>query len=91
MRHVQVFENRGAMMGASNPHPHGQIWATEHLPNEPAKELREQLAYRASNGRLPAVRLPGAGTARRRARGLPRTSTSWRWCRSGRSGRSRRW
>jgi UDPglucose--hexose-1-phosphate uridylyltransferase len=30
--YVQIFENRGAMMGASNPHPHGQIWATEHLP-----------------------------------------------------------
>jgi hypothetical protein len=37
--HVQIFENRGAMMGASNPHPHGQIWANERLPNEPAKEL----------------------------------------------------
>jgi len=43
--HVQVFENRGAMMGASNPHPHGQIWATESLPNEPAKELAQQAAY----------------------------------------------
>lgn len=38
IRHVQIFENRGAMMGASNPHPHGQIWATEHLPNEVVKE-----------------------------------------------------
>ena len=36
MQYVQIFENRGAMMGASNPHPHGQIWATEHVPNEPA-------------------------------------------------------
>jgi len=43
--HVQIFENRGAMMGASNPHPHGQIWATESLPNEPAKELAQQTAY----------------------------------------------
>jgi UDPglucose--hexose-1-phosphate uridylyltransferase len=43
--HVQIFENRGAMMGASNPHPHGQIWATESLPNEPAKELAQQAAY----------------------------------------------
>src|SRR5437764_4792530 len=33
------------MMGASNPHPHGQIWANERLPNEPAKELRTQQAY----------------------------------------------
>lgn len=36
--YVQVFENRGAMMGASNPHPHGQIWATSSIPNEPWRE-----------------------------------------------------
>ena len=48
--HVQIFENRGAMMGASNPHPHGQIWANERLPTEPAKELREQQAYTAAGG-----------------------------------------
>jgi UDPglucose--hexose-1-phosphate uridylyltransferase len=48
--HVQIFENRGAMMGASNPHPHGQIWANERLPSEPAKELRAQLAYTAGRG-----------------------------------------
>jgi len=35
---VTIFENRGAMMGASNPHPHGQIWAESSIPNEPAKE-----------------------------------------------------
>lgn len=45
VRHVQLFENRGAMMGSSNPHPHGQIWATEHLPDEPAKELAGQRAF----------------------------------------------
>ncbi|WP_328475972.1 UDP-glucose--hexose-1-phosphate uridylyltransferase [Actinoplanes sp. NBC_00393] len=45
VRHVQIFENRGAMMGASNPHPHGQIWATEHVPGEPAKEIARQQAY----------------------------------------------
>jgi UDPglucose--hexose-1-phosphate uridylyltransferase len=38
VNYVQVFENRGAMMGASNPHPHCQIWGTSSLPNEPAKE-----------------------------------------------------
>lgn len=43
--HVQIFENRGAMMGASNPHPHGQIWATASVPTEPAKELRQQQDY----------------------------------------------
>jgi UDPglucose--hexose-1-phosphate uridylyltransferase len=49
--HVQVFENRGAMMGASNPHPHGQIWATEHLPNQPAVEAKRQAEYFAAHGR----------------------------------------
>ena len=48
--YVQIFENRGAMMGASNPHPHGQIWATEHVPNEPAAELAAQAAYFAEHG-----------------------------------------
>lgn len=38
INYVQVFENRGAMMGCSNPHPHGQIWANETVPNEPRKE-----------------------------------------------------
>ena len=44
-RWVQVFENRGEMMGASNPHPHGQVWAGSALPNEPAKEDVNQRAY----------------------------------------------
>jgi UDPglucose--hexose-1-phosphate uridylyltransferase len=51
IRYVQIFENRGAMMGASNPHPHGQIWATEHIPNEPAAELAAQREYLAEHGR----------------------------------------
>ena len=45
INHVQVFENRGEMMGASNPHPHCQIWASESIPNEPAREYRFQLEY----------------------------------------------
>jgi UDPglucose--hexose-1-phosphate uridylyltransferase len=45
IRYVQVFENKGELMGCSNPHPHSQIWATEHLPNEPAKELERQRDY----------------------------------------------
>ena len=48
---VQVFENRGAAMGCSNPHPHGQIWATEHLPNESVKELAHQERHFARHGR----------------------------------------
>jgi UDPglucose--hexose-1-phosphate uridylyltransferase len=49
--YVQIFENRGAMMGASNPHPHGQIWATEHLPLNVAREQEAQADYFAANGR----------------------------------------
>jgi len=48
---VQVFENRGAAMGASNPHPHGQIWAGSALPVEAARELATQAAYMESTGR----------------------------------------
>ena len=44
-RWVQVFENKGAIMGCSNPHPHGQVWAGSALPNEPAKEERQQQVY----------------------------------------------
>ncbi len=49
IRAVQIFENRGAMMGCSNPHPHGQIWANETLPNELAKELAAFREYRQSH------------------------------------------
>lgn len=49
VRYVEIFENRGAMMGASNPHPHGQIWATEHIPNEPTLELAAQRDYFAQH------------------------------------------
>jgi UDPglucose--hexose-1-phosphate uridylyltransferase len=48
---VQVFENKGAAMGSSNPHPHGQIWALDSLPNEPAKEDEQQRRYFDENGR----------------------------------------
>ena len=50
INHVQIFENRGEMMGASNPHPHCQIWASESIPNEPAKEIHQQQAYFAKKG-----------------------------------------
>jgi UDPglucose--hexose-1-phosphate uridylyltransferase len=45
VNYVQIFENRGAMMGASNPHPHCQIWGTSSVPNEPAKEQSSQRSY----------------------------------------------
>src|SRR5258708_3210306 len=44
-RWVQLFENKGAVMGCSNPHPHGQVWAGSALPNEPAAEDRNQRLY----------------------------------------------
>jgi UDPglucose--hexose-1-phosphate uridylyltransferase len=49
-RWVQVFENKGEIMGCSNPHPHGQIWAQSMLPNEPAKEEHQQRAYLEERG-----------------------------------------
>ena len=48
---VQLFENKGAMMGCSNPHPHGQIWATSWLPDEAAREDACQRAWLAAHGR----------------------------------------
>lgn len=50
-RSVLVFENRGADMGASNPHPHGQLWASAHLPDETAIEDHHQRAAFAASGR----------------------------------------
>ena len=49
-RWVQVFENKGAVMGSSMPHPHGQIWALNSLPNEPFKEDFHQREYYERNG-----------------------------------------
>ena len=49
INYVQVFENRGQMMGCSNPHPHAQVWATSAVPSEPAKELATQSEYFAAN------------------------------------------
>jgi len=45
VNYVQIFENRGEIMGCSNPHPHGQIWANQTIPNEPRKEQESQKAY----------------------------------------------
>src|SRR6185436_8651753 len=50
-RYAMAFENRGTLMGASNPHPHGQFWATESVPNEPARERLAFDEYRAAHGR----------------------------------------
>jgi UDPglucose--hexose-1-phosphate uridylyltransferase len=51
IHHVQIFENRGAMMGASNPHPHCQIWATASIPEAPSKELAAQRDYWKAHSR----------------------------------------
>jgi UDPglucose--hexose-1-phosphate uridylyltransferase len=45
VKHVQIFENRGVLMGASNPHPHCQIWANGELPNVPMRELDAMRAF----------------------------------------------
>jgi UDPglucose--hexose-1-phosphate uridylyltransferase len=51
INYVQIFENKGQAMGASNPHPHGQIWSERTVPDLPAKEGRTQKAYFEKNGR----------------------------------------
>lgn len=48
-RWIQIFENKGEIMGCSNPHPHGQVWAETVLPNEPFKEDRQQVLYFKEN------------------------------------------
>jgi len=49
--HVQIFENRGAVMGCSNPHPHGQIWANESIPTIAANEDNHQKKYYNAHGK----------------------------------------
>lgn len=49
--HVQIFENRGAMMGASSPHPHGQVWASDFVPDLVAREDACQRGHLAKTGR----------------------------------------
>jgi UDPglucose--hexose-1-phosphate uridylyltransferase len=50
INYVQIFENRGPMMGASNPHPHCQIWSNHAIPNEVSKEQAAQLGWKAERG-----------------------------------------
>lgn len=50
INYVQTFENRGQVMGCSNPHPHGQIWANSTVPTVPANETRQQQQYLNKNG-----------------------------------------
>jgi len=64
-RWVQVFENKGDVMGCSNPHPHGQVWAGSFLPNEAAKEDRCQGDYWTKHGRSLLVDYAAQETAQR--------------------------
>jgi UDPglucose--hexose-1-phosphate uridylyltransferase len=67
INYVQIFENRGAMMGASNPHPHCQIWSSHALPNEIAKEQASLLQWRERRGTCMLceyTRLEGSGGER---------------------------
>jgi UDPglucose--hexose-1-phosphate uridylyltransferase len=51
VKHVQIFENRGILMGASNPHPHCQIWANEQVPNIPVRESAAMSKFLAAKGK----------------------------------------
>ncbi|WP_420154996.1 galactose-1-phosphate uridylyltransferase, partial [Siphonobacter sp.] len=51
INHVQIFENKGFVMGCSNPHPHGQIWAQYSIPDEPYKKQIAQKKYYDRHGR----------------------------------------
>ncbi len=64
--HVQIFENKGAMMGASSPHPHGQVWASDFVPVEVAREDACQRAWLTAHGEplLDAVARAEAGGPR---------------------------
>jgi len=44
--YAQIFENKGAAVGCSNPHPHCQVWTTSHIPHEPLEEFHSLLKYR---------------------------------------------
>ena len=88
-RWVQVFENKGDVMGCSNPHPHGQIWASDELPNEIAKEDREQRGlFSRETGRRCSWITRGAN-ASAASESSWKTSTGSRSCPTGRSGPSK--
>ncbi len=53
--YVQIFENKGAVMGCSNPHPHGQIWSQQSIPDEPRKELENMRAYYHAHQKAPLL------------------------------------
>ena len=88
IHYVQIFENRGEIMGASNPHPHGQVWANETIPNEPWKEHVHQARYYEEKR---ACLLCGQWNSSDATvyEWFAKTTASWRWCRSGQCGPTR--
>lgn len=56
-KYVQIFETKGAILGSSNPHPHGQIWASDHWPQEVIVEDRTQAAWHSTHGRSMLLQL----------------------------------
>ena len=101
---VQIFENRGKMMGCSNPHPHGQVWATSFLPNLPEKADTTQRNYYQVSGqcvfvselsvnsrKLANVCWKFTRLKRRNEESgqCTRTNTGWSSCHTGRRGRTR--
>ncbi len=50
INHIQIFENKGTLMGCSNLHPHGQVWAQSSIPLEVEKKSKQQLDYWQKNG-----------------------------------------
>lgn len=50
MSHVQIFENKGQAMGCSNPHPHGQVWASDQIPTIPQRELENMRVFQDKHG-----------------------------------------
>jgi UDPglucose--hexose-1-phosphate uridylyltransferase len=85
IEYVQIFENRGAMMGASNPHPHGQIWSTGFVPDEPAAETESQREHLATACCATTLR----SSAQTANASFSKMTTSRLWCRGGPCGRSR--
>lgn len=74
-RWVQVFENKGEAMGASNPHPHGQVWALDRLPEQAEREDRRQRAHLQAHGR--PLLLDYLGAERERGERLVVETAAW--------------
>ena len=65
INYVQIFENKGAIMGCSNPHPHGQIWSQSSIPTEILKKSSEIQGILGEKQAKSFIRLPGTGIGSR--------------------------